>query len=79
MGLAATFGLGSWSVAGLLLPNPCRKRVRHTANEDENKEEEDYVEKEQERRPRKKQKSLYDPFSDDPTPLAIRRCRRKLN
>ena len=53
--------------------------MRHTANEDENKEEEDYVEKEQERRPRKKQKSLYDPFSDDPTPLAIRRCRRKLN
>jgi hypothetical protein len=25
---------------------------------------------------RGKQKRVYDPFSDDPTPLAIRRCRR---
>ena len=46
--------------------DPRRKRVRHTANEDENEEE-----GEQERRPRKKQKSSYDPFSDDPTPQTL--------
>ena len=69
------------SPATRLLPDPrTRKRVRQTANEDEIEEEEDGIEKEQERRQRKKQKSsYYDPFSDDPTPLAIRRCRRRCN
>ena len=51
----------SGSPAGRLLPDPRRKQVGHTANEDENEKEEDCVEEEQERRARKKQKSLYDP------------------
>ena len=52
------------------------KRVRHTDIEEE---EGNVEEEEQERPPKKEAENLYDPFCEDPTPLAIRHCRRKQN
>ena len=47
--------------------------MRHT-NIEEDKEN---VEEEEQERPRRKQIKVYDPLSEKPTPLAIRRPRRK--
>ena len=63
----------SGSPASRLLPDPSRKRMRHT-NIEEDKEN---VEEEEQERPRRKQIKVYDPLSEKPTRLAIRRTRRK--
>ena len=71
----------SQSPAGRLLPDPRGKRVRRPDNnnddgdvEDEEEDGEPYTSTPM---PRPKKQRLYDPFSQDPTPLAIRRHRRK--
>ena len=51
--------------------------MRHTNIIEEDKENVEELEEEEQERPRRKQRKVYDPLSEKPTPLAIRRPRRK--
>ena len=66
------------SPASRLLPDPQRKRLRSDGDEleDNNREELEDDNREDLENQRKRQKG-YDLFSDEPTPLALRRKRRK--